>query len=405
MCPIGEHDERVTGIPDEFPGIITPKENQKKVFDATIDFLKQGKSGITVAYTGWGKTVLGYYAAKHIGVKTLVITTKDDIYSEWIAGACGRPSIKHPEGLNFLGLPENEVGEIRGDKCEVIATKFVVGMIHSISKGKYPDWVWKDFGLVIFDECHRVPADQFMAVADLIPAKLRLGLSATPNRADGKELVILSHIGPIRAQTEVQLMIPKVLRYHTDWKCPRVYVRTKDGGKKIARIPHEPGKTVHIDKILAADQDRNNMIAEITSEIYQSSRKLIIFSTLLDHLDSIKRCLIKAGIPGKDIGFYVGATGKQAKLDREKVKVKPIILTTYGMASEGTDIPWLDTALFAIPRSNITQPAGRVRREYDGKKDSVLIDLIDGDSPVYGAYAANRKNWYEKIAAVIKDMN
>ena len=58
----------------------------------------------------------------------------------------------------FLGLPDHEIGEIRGDKCEVKGTKFVVAMIHSLSKeGRYPDWIAKEFGLVIFDECHSFP--------------------------------------------------------------------------------------------------------------------------------------------------------------------------------------------------------------------------------------------------------
>ena len=56
----------------------------------------------------------------------------------------------------------------------------------------------------------------------MFPAKWRLGLSATPDRADGKELVVYSHIGPIRAKTEAQLMVPKVLRFTSAWQCPRV---------------------------------------------------------------------------------------------------------------------------------------------------------------------------------------
>ena len=113
---------------------------------------------------------------------------------------------------NFLGLTPDEVGEIRGDKCEVVGTKFCVAMIQSLSKdGKYPEWITKGFGLVIFDEVHRLPAEQFSTVADMFPALLRLGLSATPYRADGKELLIQAHIGPLRAKTEAQLMVPKVL--------------------------------------------------------------------------------------------------------------------------------------------------------------------------------------------------
>ena len=117
--------------------------------------------------------MLGYHAAYVVGRKTLVITTKDDIYKQWLEGA-----------KKFLGLPDHLIGEIRGDKCEVNGTAFCVAMIHSLSKdGKYPDWVTKGFGLVIFDEVHRLPAQQFSTVADKFPALLRLGLSAHAERA------------------------------------------------------------------------------------------------------------------------------------------------------------------------------------------------------------------------------
>ena len=95
-------------------------------------------------------------------------------------------------------------------------------MIHSLSKdGKYPEWITKGFGLVIFDE---VPSSARRAVfcrrrhvsGAAAPRPLR-----TPYRADGKELLIQAHIGPLRAKTETQLMVPKVLRFHSAWQCPR----------------------------------------------------------------------------------------------------------------------------------------------------------------------------------------
>jgi len=193
---------RDVGEKVEFPKRPTPRENQKELFEQTAAFLKMGLSGVVSAYTGWGKTVLGFHAAAEVGRKTLVITTKDDIYKQWYDGA-----------KQFLGLPDWEVGEIRGDKCEVQGTKFCVAMIHSLSKdGRYPDWIAKGFGLIIFDECHRVPAEQFQEVVFMFPALLRLGLSATPKRSDGKDLLVQAHIGPLRAKTDAQEMVPKALR-------------------------------------------------------------------------------------------------------------------------------------------------------------------------------------------------
>lgn len=401
LCPVGHKDERVIGEAVEFPCGPTPRDYQKDLFDDVAYFLSQGQSGIVTAFTGFGKTVIGYHAAHAVGRKTLVITTKDDIYKQWIDGACGRNG-----SPNFLGLTEAEVGEIRGDKCEVVGTKFCVAMIHSLSKeAKYPDWITKDFGLVIFDEVHRVPADQFQNVADMFPALLRLGLSATPERSDGKELLVLSHIGPIRAATDAQLMVPKVLRFKSGWVCPRTLKADPETGENTTvRIPHQPGKTTHIEKILAADPDRNGLIATLIKQAFDKGRKIVVFSTLHDHLKAVHRLCIKAGISGRQMGFYLGATTKAEKEHREREKGKPILFTTYSMMSEGTNLPWLDTCILAMPRSNIAQPVGRIRREYPDKAQPVVMEILDEDSPIFAAYAGGRLRWFKSIGCVVKDM-
>ncbi|MCL4743817.1 MAG: DEAD/DEAH box helicase family protein [Burkholderiaceae bacterium] len=397
LCPVGAVDDRVDGEVVQYPNDPTPRPHQVKLFDETVSFLKQGLSGIVSAYTGWGKTVLGYHAAYVVGRKTIVITTKDDIYKQWIDGA-----------IKFLGLKPHEVGEIRGDKCEVVGTKFVVAMIHSLSKdGKYPDWIAQDFGLVIFDECHRVPADQFSNVVTMFPAKLRLGLSATPERSDGKELLVLAHIGPIRAKTEAQLMVPKVLLFRSAWECPRVLRSDPESGKRrVVRLPHEPGKTAHLEKIIAADPARNHLLADLIYAAYEKNRQLVVFSTLHDHLRAMHRaCHQTFGISGRKMGFYIGAQGKAEREAREREKVKPILFTTYTMMGEGTSIDWIDTCLLAMPRANVTQPVGRIRREYPDKGTPVVMDVQDHDSPVFSGYAGSRLKWYKSIGCELKEMN
>lgn len=390
LCPLGYVDKRAEGEFVQFAKCPEPRDHQTQVFLDTIAFLKEGKSGVVCAYTGFGKTLVGFVAAYAIRRKTLVITTKDDIAKQWIEGA-----------TKFLGVPPERVGIIRGDKCEVLDTDFCVAMIQSLSKDeKYPDWITESFGLVIFDECHRVPADQFSRVACMFPAKLRLGLSATPKRADGKEIVVTAHIGPVRVHTEIQLMVPKVQRFQSGWKVPR----RADAKGDYVMIPHEAGKMGHVEKIIASDPDRNELIGKLIAMCHEKGRKIAVFSTLHDHLKAIRRvCTKKHGISGKDIGEYVGATTKAEKEHREREKLKPILLTTYMMMGEGTDIDWLDTAIIAMPRGNVVQPVGRIRRENAEKKFPVVMDVLDDDSPVFKNYAKARLKWYKSIGCEIKD--
>jgi superfamily II DNA or RNA helicase len=400
VCPVGPNDQRSPGDKAVFMKCPTPRPHQEKVFAETDAFISVGMSGVVSAYTGWGKTVLGFRAAYLLQRKTLVVTTKDDIAHQWRDGA-----------TEFLGVPPHKVGEIRGDNCQVVGTDFVVAMIQSLSKkDKYPPEVlelFSSFGLVILDECHRVPADQFHEVCFMFPAMVRLGLSATPKRFDGKEIIVQAHIGPIRAQTEEELMVPKVLRFTSEWKCPRVFKTDKETKEKtIIRLPHTAGKTAHIERMMAADPERNAMLADMVQQALAKGRKVVVFSTLIEHLKMIMRvCTHDLKISGKSLGLYVGATTKAEHEHRDREAKKDVLFTTYIMMSEGTDVPWLDTVILAMPRSNVTQPVGRIRRLYEGKKDPVVMDLVDTDSPVFLGYANGRLKWYKSIGATIKEMN
>lgn len=395
LCPLGANDNRDPGDPVVFPKGPHPRPYQVDIFNEVGGLMKDRVSGVVVCPTGWGKTVLGLHAAYVMQRKTLVITTKEDIYMQWIERA-----------KTFLGLEPYEVGEIRGDKCEVVGTKFCVALIQSMSKDdKYPEWITKGFGLVIFDETHRVAATQFSAVADLFPAMVRLGLSATPERADGKEMLVYAHVGPIIAKANIEQLVPKVLRFATEWECPRVFRSDESGQKRVVRLPHQAGKTTHIEKHIARDEVRNHLVSELVRSAFQKGRKTVVFSTLHEHFDHLTKTMTRDfGISKKEIGLYVGATTKAERIERDKQTVKPIVLTTYAMMGEGTDIPWLDTCVLAMPRSNVKQPVGRVRREFEGKADPIVMDLMDHDSPVFSKYAANRQKWYGQIGARVVDI-
>ena len=347
-------------------------------------------------FTVTHNTVLGFHAAYVTQRKTLVITTKDDIFRQWVEGA-----------EKFLGLKPSEIGIIRGDKCEVVGTKFIVAMVQSLSReGKYPDWIDEEIGLVVFDECHRVPADSFSEVLFKFRAKLRLGLSATPDRSDGKELIWMAHIGPLRASSDIKLQVPKVLLFNSGWQCPRRRTIDEDGNEQMLRIPHEFGQTTHIEKIMAADPERNHMLAEMIFNAHAKGRKTVVFSTLHAHLETLHRlCHTAFKMSGKDMGYYVSATTKAERAQREREKVKPVVFTTYSMASEGTNIPQLDTCILAMPRAKVTQPVGRILRDVKDKKPPVVMDMVDNDSPVFSAYSKSRDKWYRSFGCPIVQMN
>lgn len=331
-----------------------------------------------------------------VGKKTLIVVSKEDLMmaeDQWYG------SLK-----KFLGLKPSEIGVIRQDTCTVAGKKVVLAMLHSLCiEGRYQDWIRNEFGLIVFDEVHRLGAEHFCKVASMFPCKRRLGLSATPDRKDGKEVVFKAHIGPVRVRTSALQLKPKVLLYKSNWACPRIMMYNPDTGKKtLQRMPHGPGKIGAIVNHMVRDAERNKLLAELTFACYQKGRSTVFFTDQLEHIERMFAILNGMGVPAKDIGKYVGGIKKDV---REAAKTKPIMLATYAMMSEGTNIPWLDACVLGTPRSDVRQSIGRVLREYPDKKMPVVIDIQDLDSPVLKGYNNSRMTYYRQIGAEIKHLS
>jgi superfamily II DNA or RNA helicase len=390
----GDKDERDPGKPVKFLNLFTPRSSdQQRVVDESAAFLHKGTSHILQAPTGYGKTFVGCAIAARILRRTLVITTKEDIIDQWRKAAKA-----------VLGLADADIGVWRADTVPSLDQPFVIALVQSVMKGpeRYGHGPYTGFGLVICDEVHRMAAEQFSQCMWWLPAKLRLGLSATPYRKDGRDQVFRLHIGPVQVSAEMEVMVPKIIAEYTTWKVPKVFGRHGN----VQPLPHEPGRTMLVNKDLAKNNARNMRIVEFVKLCRRKGRNIIVFSDLLDHLRILYDMMVDAGVSAPEIGYYVGSTnysGSSAERQRERELVKklPVILATYSMASEATDIPWLDTCVLATPRSDVVQIVGRIRREYPEKREPVVYDLIDRDSPILGAYWGKRLRWYKSLGAPV----
>ena len=149
-----------------------------------------GGSGVVVLPCGAGKTIVGAAAMAKAESTTLILVTNTVAGRQW-----------RDELLRRTTLTENEIGEYSGEKKEIkpitIATYQVVTRK---TKGEYRAlelFDSRDWGLIIYDEVHLLPAPIFRMTADL-QARRRLGLTATLVREDGREDEVFSLIGPKR---------------------------------------------------------------------------------------------------------------------------------------------------------------------------------------------------------------
>ncbi|TXR51720.1 DNA repair helicase XPB [Quadrisphaera setariae] len=155
-----------------------------------VDGFWDGGSGVVVLPCGAGKTIVGAGAMAKAKATTLVLVTNTVSARQW-----------RSELLKRTSLTEDEIGEYTGSKKEVRPVTIATYQVLTTKrKGVYPHLELldaRDWGLVVYDEVHLLPAPIFRMTADL-QARRRLGLTATLVREDGREGEVFSLIGPKR---------------------------------------------------------------------------------------------------------------------------------------------------------------------------------------------------------------
>src|SRR5439155_5652934 len=155
----------------------TPFPHQQ---EAMATWWNAGGRGVVALPTGTGKTFVALLAIAHIGRPTLVVTPTIPLMNQWYGELLKAFA---PRGEADDATPQAAIGLIGGgyyDFQPLTVTTYDSAYIHLERWGN-------KYGLIVFDECHHLPSAsyQFAAVGSIAP--YRLGLTATPERADGRE--------------------------------------------------------------------------------------------------------------------------------------------------------------------------------------------------------------------------
>ena len=148
--------------------------------EALTNWLAEGSAGVVVLPTGAGKTLVAAMAIHETGLWTLAVVPTLDLLQQWRTALA-----------SALTLSTDEIGLFGGGEKEVKP----ITIITYDSAALYPREL-KRFGLLIFDECHHLPAPTYRLIAESAFTPLRLGLSATPERSDMSHLDLERLIGP-----------------------------------------------------------------------------------------------------------------------------------------------------------------------------------------------------------------
>ncbi|WFE23175.1 DEAD/DEAH box helicase [Solwaraspora sp. WMMD937] len=333
-----------------------------------------GGSGVVVLPCGAGKTLVGAAAMAEAKATTLILVTNTVAGRQWKRELVARTS-----------LTADEIGEYSGERKEIrpvtIATYQV---LTSRRKGAFTHldlFNARDWGLVIYDEVHLLPAPIFRFTADL-QARRRLGLTATLVREDGREGDVFSLIGP--------------KRYDAPWK-------DIEAQGWIA-----PAECVEV-RVTLTDAERMGYAVTETEERYRAAAtartKLPVVKALVDRHHGDQVLVIGAYIDQlHQLGEFLGAPivqGSTTNKERERLfdafrngEIPTLIISKVGNFS--IDLPEAAVAIQVSgtfgSRQEEAQRLGRVLRPKADGRQAHFYTVVSRDT-IDTEYAAHRQRF------------
>ncbi len=378
-------DERCEGEPLDVAFTGTMTETQIAASEAML----AKDIGVFVAPPGVGKTVLGCHLVAARGRNTLVLVHRKPLLDQW-----------RNQLAMFLGLDLKQIGHISGGKDKTNGGLDVAMIQSLVRKGVVKDIV-ANYGHVIVDECHHVPAASFELVLKEIKAKYVAGLTATPHRRDGHHPISEMQLGPVRFsvnpkdQAAARPFDHKLVIRHTAFQIGS----------------EEEPKIQELYALLTSDSTRNDLILNDVITALEEGRSPILLTERRDHLDFFEVKLAKFT---RNLIVLAGGMGvKQRREIARRFSEIPdneerLVLATGRYIGEGFDDARLDTLFLALPvswRGTLVQYAGRLHRLHPGKTEVRIYDYVDRNVPMLARMFERRIGGYRAIGYEADDQN
>jgi len=395
-------DKRFSGTKIDVSFVGELRENQ----DRAVQTMLQYDSGIMSAATAFGKTVVCSNLIAQKKVNTLILLESSALIEQWEKALSGFLEINDelPEYKTKTGRVKKRrslVGVIHGAKDT--STGIVdIAMAGSLFKKDNPHPRLKEYGMVIVDECHHSASETISRVLCEVSAKYVYGVTATPFRGDGLEKINEMLLGPVRFKYTAK---EKAKEQGIDHLIIPRFTRTVS--------PHGRDK-LHINEayeIIRNNDVRNEQIADDIEHCIESGRTPVVLTRFTDHAE------VLYGIV-KDYADHVFLlTGNKSKKEQSELRTQMntvhahesmILIATGQLIGEGFDYPRLDTLIMADPvawKGLVEQYAGRLNRDYEGKKNVMIYDYIDANIPVFEKMYAKRLKAYKCIGYKVIDEN
>ena len=352
--------------------------------DAVHAWLKGGRRGVVVMPTGTGKTFMSFLCIEKVSRPTIVVTPKIDLMVQWAR-----------ELEQSFGVEVGMVGAGEFNYKPLTVTTYDSAYIH------LERWANR-YGLVIFDECHHLPGATFSEAANASLAPFRLGLTATPDRADGGEQMFPQLIGPISYRLDItdvagEFLAPYETRRifvdltpeeeETYRNCREEYKKfaadrgfSMSGMDGFRRFLFEASKTAEGWKAMRAFREQKRIVQAASGKfttleellVTHANDRVLIFTADNATVYEIAR------------RYLIPAMTNQTKPKERKAILANFhagafnAVVTCQVLNEGVDVPAAGVGIVMSGTGSATenvQRLGRILRKY-GDKRAVLYEVI-----------------------------
>ena len=339
-----------------------------KAFEADLPVQMGQTIALLYHATGVGKTITAATDAKAVGGRTLFLVNALKLASQ--------------AKETFAKVwPEATLGEYTGSQKDMTQT-VIFATVQSISKD-LEKFSPMDFDYLIVDECHHTAANTYQKIFTYFHPKFILGLTATPERSDGEDMLELfqnvAHKMDLKTAVERGVLVPI--------RCVRVKTNIDLTDVRINGIKYN---SQDLESKLFIPE-RNQLIVD-TYLKYVNDKKTVIFCASVDHAAEIAKLLRDSGVKAEAVS------------GRDRVEVREKILKDYETGStnvlcacdllnEGWDSPHTTVLFMARPTMSKTiylQQLGRGTRRCPGKEDLLVIDFVDNANMFNMPYSLHR---------------
>jgi len=363
--------------------VMTPYPHQREALAA---WTRAGRAGVVVLPTAAGKTYLAQLAMQATPRSTLITVPTLDLMHQWYA---------HLE----KAFPEASIGLLGGgsrDRTSILVATYDSAAIHAETLGN-------QYGLLICDECHHLPSDFNRVIAEYAIAPYRLGLTATPDRADGRHEDLDQLLGPVVyhktaadlsgqalapyqiVQLRVQLSEHERKRYgeliqrrNSFLQENKIWLGSPEGWKRFigasarsqagrrAMLAHREAKTLAL-----GTEGKLRLLEELLAQHYPE--RTIIFTN-----DNATVYKISQDFLVPAITHQTPVKERHTVLQNFRTGDYKTIVVSH-VLNEGVDVPDARVAILLSGTGSTReyiQRLGRVLRKGDGNKMAILYEVI-----------------------------